>query len=309
MNSSVNEAEQKLREALKGLSAKVGQWKGKGLSEADTKRTLIEPLLAALGWDIHDPGEVRSEWHTAGGRADYALLADGAPQAFVEAKALDIPLTDADAAQLIKYAATEGVRWGLLTNGATFRLYDSFNTGPLPEKVAFQVLIEQLPGENDEAEWTGLVGGFSPMSEHDAPGEGVEAERKADITQISQFVSGEAHRLYVALMDRIGARLPFVVPRQAADNVQWGVRMDFWNRRGVRLCRFHVDVQDLPTQRHGTLPSVLVWFDAGCGPSPSADEGGLPLERLQWHEAHVDYRITDETQISSALLDWLDAAQ
>jgi predicted type IV restriction endonuclease len=32
------------------------------IGESNTKASLIEPLLQALGWDVHDPREVHREW-------------------------------------------------------------------------------------------------------------------------------------------------------------------------------------------------------------------------------------------------------
>ena len=64
-------------------------------SEAMTRYVLIDPLLAALGWDTSDPSQVRPEYKTGTKRADYALLkADGKPFVFVEAKSLDKALSE-----------------------------------------------------------------------------------------------------------------------------------------------------------------------------------------------------------------------
>lgn len=142
-----------LKLQLRSLSERISQWKA-GLNEADTKRTLIEPLLAALGWDLGNPGEVRAEHTVAARRVDYALRVGGEPKVFVEAKAhRDGHLPARDAAQLIRYCATEGVRWGLLTDGSTYQLYDSFSTLPLAKKLVFSLSLSRLPEDADEESW------------------------------------------------------------------------------------------------------------------------------------------------------------
>ena len=56
-------------------------------SEAQTRLSLIDPLLRALGWDTADPAQVRPEYTLSTGRADYALLGAGyQPVAIMEAK-------------------------------------------------------------------------------------------------------------------------------------------------------------------------------------------------------------------------------
>src|SRR4051794_27451663 len=58
-------------------------------NEANTKAVLIEPLLKALGWSTADPLQVSREYRVFDGTfLDYALLIEGQPRMFVEAKAL-----------------------------------------------------------------------------------------------------------------------------------------------------------------------------------------------------------------------------
>ena len=58
-------------------------------NETRTRMALIDPLLAALGWDVSDPAVVTPEYNVSGRWADYALLGtDGKPAATLEAKKL-----------------------------------------------------------------------------------------------------------------------------------------------------------------------------------------------------------------------------
>src|ERR1700742_1669725 len=93
-------------------------------NEANTRSHLVDPLLASLGWDIFDVTAVDREYGIYDGTVlDYALLVDGKPRVFVEAKALGKPLGDPKfVSQTVNYANTEGVTWCVLTDGLRYRV-------------------------------------------------------------------------------------------------------------------------------------------------------------------------------------------
>lgn len=108
-------------------------------SEAATRYAVIDPTLKLLGWDVHDPATVRPE-HKAGtasnARVDYALYRAGKPAVFLEAKPYGTSLQDKELEQLSNYCTNIGVRWGVLTNGGSWKLLDARMFGqPLSEKV------------------------------------------------------------------------------------------------------------------------------------------------------------------------------
>lgn len=116
-----------------------------GLNEASTRRIIIDCLLEALGWDLLDPDEVQLEYQTVDGKpADYALKLNRRPILLVEAKPLDNSLDDVkDEAQIVRYAATEGIVWCILTNGVRWKVYRSTEECPAPEKLMFEVSLDE----------------------------------------------------------------------------------------------------------------------------------------------------------------------
>ncbi len=98
------------------------------IGEQNTKAALIEPLLAALGWDIEDIDEVSREYRRKpqDNPVDYALFMLRSPRLFVEAKGLEKDLSDRKwTSQVLGYATVVGVEWCVLTNGDEYRLYNA----------------------------------------------------------------------------------------------------------------------------------------------------------------------------------------
>ena len=108
------------------------------MDEQNTKAKLIRPLIELLGWDVYS-SEVELEYSMQIGRgntrADYALILEGTPVVFIEAKGCDSTLTDSDRSQLASYMRQTGVDWGLLTNGSTFEILKRRTDSNRPEEI------------------------------------------------------------------------------------------------------------------------------------------------------------------------------
>ena len=112
--------------------------------EYQTRYALIDPILSSLGWNISDVNQVEVEYRTDWGPVDYALLEspDGKPAIAVEAKALWKNLeATAIQRQILSYA--EGIKKGylVLTDGATWRIYDLGKRGKFQNKMVEEVCI------------------------------------------------------------------------------------------------------------------------------------------------------------------------
>lgn len=116
------------------------------LTESDTIRVLVLPVLEALGWDLQDVEEVRSEYRhaSADNPVDYALFLHGSPSLFVEAKALGVSLDDRKPLlQTLNYANAAGVDWCVLTNGSEWRIYKVHAPVAAEEKLFLTVRLDQ----------------------------------------------------------------------------------------------------------------------------------------------------------------------
>jgi hypothetical protein len=95
------------------------------MGEATTKAAVLRDFLDLLGWEI--PADTQLEYPVKAFRrtfkVDYALVLEGAPVAFIEAKGVDTPLTDDHREQIQEYMKSEDVNWGVLTNGAEYEFY------------------------------------------------------------------------------------------------------------------------------------------------------------------------------------------
>lgn len=50
---------------------------GAFINEAAVSHGIVMPVLAALGWDVHDPAVLMPEYTSGRGRVDFALLTAG----------------------------------------------------------------------------------------------------------------------------------------------------------------------------------------------------------------------------------------
>ena len=119
------------------------------MNEENTKAKIIRPLIELLGWDVYS-SDVDLEYPMKIGsgskRADYALLLEGTPVVFIEAKGCDTTLSDTERSQLKSYMRQTGVDWGLLTNGSTFEVLKRRTDTRRPDEVTMGTpSLEELP--------------------------------------------------------------------------------------------------------------------------------------------------------------------
>jgi len=118
------------------------------MDEANTKAAVLRDFLELLNWEI--PGNTELEYSVeAFGqtyKVDYALVLEGTPVAFIEAKGADTALTADHNEQLSSYMMNENVNYGILTNGEQYRFFQRHvNSSNVDVKIVGDVELENLP--------------------------------------------------------------------------------------------------------------------------------------------------------------------
>lgn len=113
---------------LRVLAARISTTKDLIQTEEATKNALIMPFIQALGYNVFDPLEVTPELIAdigtkKGEKVDYAILKDGKPIILFECKKSGGDLSINHASQLFRYFHVTSARFGVLTNGLSYRFF------------------------------------------------------------------------------------------------------------------------------------------------------------------------------------------
>ena len=95
------------------------------MDEANTKAAVLRDFLDLLDWQIPENTQLEYSVEAFGQtyKVDYALILDGTPVAFLEAKGADTALTVDHDEQLSSYMMNKNVNYGILTNGKQYRFF------------------------------------------------------------------------------------------------------------------------------------------------------------------------------------------
>lgn len=140
----MTDQQRKLSETVQNMRARIGRYQDRSLGEQNTKASLIEPILEALGWDVRDPDEVYREFkaNSRDNPVDYALTLLRKPRLFVEAKGLGEDMADRKwISQVLAYAVVAGVEWCVLTDGNEYRFYNATVAVDAEEKLFCRIKL------------------------------------------------------------------------------------------------------------------------------------------------------------------------
>lgn len=117
-------------------------------NEAQVKSAVVLPVLRCLGWDDADPDAFKPEFAVDRRFVDYALLDQGKPRVFIEAKHVGARVGTGEE-QLFGYASNKGVPLLVLTNGWHWDFYLSMAEG-LPADRCFYRLDLHLQDKTSD---------------------------------------------------------------------------------------------------------------------------------------------------------------
>lgn len=149
MDKPLNNRYMDFKDSIRQISERIESLKDNLQTEEATKTALIMPFINALGYDVFNPLEVLPEMccdigTKKGEKIDYAIMKDGEPVILIECKhwAQDLNLHDN---QLLRYFNVSKAKFGVLTNGITYRFYtDLAEPNKMDEKPFLEVNLLDL---------------------------------------------------------------------------------------------------------------------------------------------------------------------
>lgn len=137
------------KDQIAQLAARVEKMLPQIQTEEATKNALVMPFIQILGYDVFNPFEVNPEFVAdigikKGEKVDYAIMKDGEPIIIVECKH-HLEKLDPHNSQLFRYFHVCPAKFGLLTNGLTYRFYTDLNdVNKMDEKPFFEFNITEI---------------------------------------------------------------------------------------------------------------------------------------------------------------------
>lgn len=114
-------------EDIKELATRISKIGDSVMTEEATKMSMILPFFQLLGYDVFNPAEFCPEFTAdvgikKGEKVDYAVLQNNEPIILIECKWCGEALNK-HSSQLFRYFSTTPAKFGILTNGYTYKFY------------------------------------------------------------------------------------------------------------------------------------------------------------------------------------------
>ncbi|MBK1649380.1 TerD family protein [Rhabdochromatium marinum] len=110
------------------------------LNESNTRMILDKMFMDVLGYSMD---EIKAEQRIQGRKVDYVLSLNNQDMIACESKRAGLPLRDKHVFQASSYGAYSGIRWVLLTNLLTWRVYHVSANDRVTASIIFSVDINQ----------------------------------------------------------------------------------------------------------------------------------------------------------------------
>ena len=113
--------QERFKREIPGFQRVLESGRDRDVNEADTVVIVTDMLERVFGMDKYS--EVTREFAIKGTYVDLAVRIDGAVEYLIEVKAVGVTLKPAHLRQAVDYAAKEGIRWVVLTNGIEWEIH------------------------------------------------------------------------------------------------------------------------------------------------------------------------------------------
>jgi len=171
-------------------------------SEAQTKNSLIEPLLRCLGYDPSHPEQVTLEVSTElGGKIDYVLTGRADVKIAVEAKRAGVKLSVKETNQLRSYFTFSEVIAGVLTNGVQYWLFTDLDKTNVMDAQPYRHIDLEHPSDIDIQHLETLTRGRVLQS-----GVHKQAQWEQNRTAVNEIVAEELRSPSLEFLKLVGKR-------------------------------------------------------------------------------------------------------
>lgn len=139
----------RLKDSVPRFQKVLAAARSRDVNEADTVVIITDMLEQVFGMDKYT--EVTREHAIKGTYVDLAIKLDGKIQYLIEVKAIGMDLRENHLRQAVDYAAKEGVRWVVLTNGIDWEVHRVTVSGHVAneEVVQFNFLDLSIRKQDD----------------------------------------------------------------------------------------------------------------------------------------------------------------
>jgi hypothetical protein len=166
--------------------------KASSLGELDTRAQFIDKYLEALGYT--EFGDVQREAVVdSGAYPDYVLIVNDKRMVAIEAKRLGAQLGPKEAGQVASYCTNLGLRWGAVTDGRIFKLYDMAVIGALPEeRLVFSVDLSDYRDQDDFE--TRIYPALALIAKTELASGGTQLERRVALEAVRELMSSSSSK-------------------------------------------------------------------------------------------------------------------
>jgi hypothetical protein len=209
------------------------------MDEANTKAAILRDFLDLLDWEIPTNTQLEYSVEAFGQtyKVDYALILEGTPVAFLEAKGVDTALTADHDEQLSSYMTNKNVNYGILTNGEQYRFFqrrvDASNVNvqrvgdidlqDLPDRIA--VLNAYTKDAIESGEAGKILGRINELREAREALETEKDELATDLAEVltdrvSDSITSLAESQAKEMIDRVVGDIENEIDDNGADRVE-----------------------------------------------------------------------------------------